>query len=105
MCEEAMKEIRSIGVEPVTNKVHNISDRPLHSGCHSLNPNIKKYMIEQANKINPSAALGFGDLATMVVLYRNAPNTMSLIFRGSLGQSPYKGIFPRMDDLPIRKSN
>lgn len=105
ICEEAVKEIKAVGVEPITSKIHNKVDRPLHPDCNSLNPNIKIEVIELTKKINPISGLGFANLATMVVLYRNAPNSLPLLFRGSLGQYPYKGIFPRMKDLPTKRIN
>ena len=37
----------------------------------------------------------------MVVLYRNAPNTVPVMLRGNVNQKPYFGIFPRTIDLPI----
>jgi hypothetical protein len=45
--------------------------------------------------------LGYKGLATMVVLYRNAPNTVPVMLRGNVNQKPYFGIFPRWIDLPL----
>ena len=53
--------------------------------------------------VSPRFALGYRGLATMVVLYRNAPNTVPAILRGSLNQTPFSGIFPRTTDLPVRR--
>jgi hypothetical protein len=44
------------------------------------------------------------DLATMVVLYRNAPNSIPAVLRGSDKQAPFHGLFPRFKDLPVKKS-
>jgi hypothetical protein len=53
--------------------------------------------------VNPRSALGYRGLATMVVLYRNAPNTVPPILRGSRNQAPFFGIFPPTTDLPLRR--
>ncbi len=39
-------------------------------------------------------SLGYKELATMVVLYRNARNSVPAILRGSLNQKLFAGIFP-----------
>src|SRR5579872_5766395 len=44
--------------------------------------------------------LGFGGLASVVVMYHNCPNNVPLILRGSLGQRTFRGILPRSSDLP-----
>lgn len=100
MCEEALRTIESIDVEPVSNLIHYKSDRPLHEENHQLDACKKEDLISICNQINPEYGLGFMRMATMVVFYRNSPNTMPLIFRGNLGQDPLKGIFPRSNDLP-----
>jgi hypothetical protein len=50
--------------------------------------------------IHSRMGLGFSSMATMVVLYRNAPNTTPLVIRGNLDQRSFVGIFPRTTDLP-----
>ena len=45
--------------------------------------------------------LGYNQLATMVILYRNSPNTVPSVFRGSSNQAPFAGLFPSWKDLPI----
>jgi hypothetical protein len=99
ICEEAYQRIEESGVVPVSSFVHTTDQRPLHRESKILTDDRKSYIIDLCKEINPNAGLGFGNLATMVVFYRNAPNTMPLVFRGSLKQSPYRGIFPRSDDL------
>jgi hypothetical protein len=99
ICEEAFHRIEDVGVVPITNNIYKINQRPLHSDCRMLSDSDRSGIVELCMKINPKEGLGFNKLATMIVFYRNAPNTTPLIFRGSLKQSPYKGIFPRTDDL------
>jgi hypothetical protein len=101
ICEEAVTAIESAGVVPLSGLVHQKSERPLHSECSILQPEIKKQFVALCEQIHPSAGLGFKRMATMVVLERNAPNTTPLLFRGNLHQDPMKGIFPRWDDLPF----
>ncbi len=101
ICEEAYQRIEESGVVAVSSCVHTTDQRPLHRESKILSDHWKRHIIDLCKEINPNpkASLGFGNLATMVVFYLNAPNTMPLVFRGSLKQSPYRGIFPRSDDL------
>lgn len=101
ICEEAVSKIEKEGVALYYQIIHMKSERPLHPDCTILESSIKEEIRDICRKISPKAGLGFEKLATMVILYRNAPNTVPLIFRGSLGQEPYIGIFPRSDDLPL----
>lgn len=101
ICEEAVNRIEKEGVALYYQIIHMKSERPLHPECTILESSIKEEIRDICRKISPKAGLGFEKLATMVVLYRNAPNTVPLLFRGSLGQDPYIGIFPRSDDLPL----
>lgn len=101
ICEEALEILEELGVEPVPGIVHYKNERPLHQDSTILDPQEKAQIIDVCRTIHPQQGLGFRRLATMVVLDRNAPNTTPLLFRGSLHQHPYRGIFPRWDDLPI----
>jgi hypothetical protein len=101
ICEEAVNRISKVGVALYHQITHMKSERPLHPECAILENSIKEELRGICREINPAAGLGFEKLATMVILYRNAPNTVPLLFRGSLGQDPYIGIFPRSDDLPL----
>ncbi len=102
ICEEAIYEIGKRGVEAFTGHVHSKAERPLHANS-SLFKREEKLRLEMVCKgINKSGSLGYKGLATMVVLYRNAPNTVPACFRGSLNQKPFKGIFPRTTDLPSK---
>jgi hypothetical protein len=102
ICEEADEQCRSIGVEPVAQITHRREERPLHNESTLLEAAEKEAMRGLCRSINKETGLGFKKLATSVVLYRNAPNTMPLVLRGSLGQAPVKGLTPRYDDLPVR---
>jgi len=101
ICEEAVNRIAGVGVALYYQIIHMKSERPLHPECDILDESIREEIREICHKISPKAGLGFEKLSTMVVLYRNAPNTVPLLFRGNLYQEPYIGIFPRSDDLPL----
>jgi len=103
ICEEAIYKIAARGVEAFAGHVHSKAERPLHANSTLLDSASKERMKEVCKGISPRFGLGYKDLATMVVLYRNAPNTVPIIFRGSLNQKPFAGIFPRTTDLPIGK--
>jgi hypothetical protein len=100
ICEEAVFKLGQKGVEPVAGHIHAKAERPLHENCPVFNVEVKRRFRELCQGISPRATLGYKDLATMVVLYRNAPNSIPVIFRGSLNQRPFAGIFPRTTDLP-----
>ncbi|MDA2933337.1 hypothetical protein MYX82_03230 [Acidobacteria bacterium AH-259-D05] len=101
ICEEAVEKLEEAGITPIYEYLHTKKERPLHAECDVLEPDIKEELVKLAERIHPRVGLGFRELATMIVFYRNAPNTMPLLFRGSLKQSPYIGVFPRSDDLPF----
>lgn len=101
ICEEAVETLEEAGVTPIWEYLHTKKERPLHAECGVLEADIKEELVKLAEQIHPHAGLGFRKLATMIVFYRNAPNTMPLLFRGSLKQSPRIGVFPRSDDLPF----
>jgi hypothetical protein len=103
ICEEAIYQIAGRGVEAFAGHVHYKAERPLHANSTVLDTNAKERMKDVCKGISPKMGLGYKDLATMVVLYRNAPNTVPAVFRGSLNQKPFAGIFPRTTDLPVRK--
>jgi len=100
ICEEAIIELGKRGIEPVAAEVHSKAVRPLHQHSSILNDVTKKQLIDICHVIDRKGGLGYKKMATMVVLYRNAPNTVPVIFRGNVGQQPYIGIFPRYQDLP-----
>jgi hypothetical protein len=99
ICEEAMYRLGRRGVEAVSGPVHSKADRPLHPNSTLLHPEVKRRLTDICYKIDRAGGLGYGDLATMVVLYRNAPNTVPTILRGNVRQD-FVGILPRTTDLP-----
>ena len=99
VCEEAIYELGKRGVESRSEHVHLKGERPLHANCTRFKDSIKKRLIELAMQIDPKWGLGYKNLASMVVLYRNAPNGVPLLLRGNVGQNPYKGILPRTQDF------
>lgn len=103
ICEEAIYQISNRGIEAFAGHVHSKVERPLHANSNIFAAEEKERMATVCMGINKKGGLGYKDLATMVVLYRNAPNTVPAVFRGSLNQSPFFGIFPRTTDLPIPK--
>ena len=103
ICEEALDEIRSIGVEPIPGFVHKKSERPLHPESSVLDSQVKGELVQLCRDMHQRLGLGYGELATMVVLFNNAPNTVPMLFRGTVTQDPYRGLFPRTDDLPFEQ--
>jgi hypothetical protein len=101
ICEEGIYKIAKEGVEAFAGHVHSKAERPLHENSHLLDPDAKQRMREMCKGISTKMGLGYNQLATMVILYRNAPNTVPSVFRGSPNQSPFAGLFPRWKDLPI----
>lgn len=99
ICSEAEEKFNEMGVTPVVNKIHGIIERPLHKANNILSESEKKKLINICKRINKKNGLGFKKMAAMIIFYRNSPNNVPLLFRGSLKQSPFKGIFPRADDL------
>ena len=101
ICEESFPALDEVGVTPYPEIKYETISRPLHDHSSILSPQDKANMISLCSNIDPKHGLGFSDSAAMVVFYRNSVNNMPLVFRGNLKQNPYKGIFPRNDDLPF----
>lgn len=103
ICEEGIVELsRKNGVEHLSVRVHTRNERPLHELSSSLPEREKERLRSLALSIHTTSGLGFNGLATMVVYYRNAPNTVSLIYRGSRSQRRFAGIIPRTTDLSTK---
>ncbi len=102
ICEEAYKKLSEIGVEVFTEKIHTRAERPLHDDSAILPPESKERLRTLCTRIDRKCALGYEQLASMVVMYRNSPNTLPVMFRGNVDQEPFVGIFPRISDLPKR---
>ena len=101
MCEEALSKIEASGVVARAGLIHYKAERPLLEECGDLPPGRRKMLVKLSKEKwgHWKTSLGFDGLATNVVLYRNAPNTTPLLFRGNLRQTPIRGILPRWDDL------
>jgi hypothetical protein len=102
ICEEAYSRLAKIGVEVFTANIHTRAMRPLHDNSSLLTQQARNALRELSAKIQRQNTLGYKDVASMVVFYRNAPDTLPRIFRGNQDQNPYVGIFPRISDLPKR---
>lgn len=100
ICEEAFEKLGERGIQPFAGHKHVKSERPLHADSAVFSEAQRARMTEVCRTIN-RFGLGFQDLATMVVLYRNAPNSVPIILRGNVNQVPHFGIFPRWMDLPV----
>ncbi len=99
VCEEGLSQIIKNDVEVVSTLVHYKTDRPLHENSSILNESERKLLRTRCLRISKGYGLGYERLASMVVYYRNSPNTTPLIFRGDLGQYPYVGLVPRTTDF------
>ena len=100
ICEEAHSKLSKLGVEPITRTIHSKADRPLHPHSSLFDNASKDRLINICRQIDKRSALGYQELATMVVFYRNSPNTLPVILRGCVKQHPWMGILPRTTDLP-----
>ena len=100
ICEEALYKLGKRGVEAVSGYIHAKAARPLHPNSSMLAPAIKNRLVELCLEIDGWRGLGYRNLASMVVLYRNSPDSVPLILRGSLKQTPWVGVLPRTTDLP-----
>jgi hypothetical protein len=101
ICEEGYQRLIDLGIAVYTGRIHARAERPLHANSHILNAADRCHLVEMCKKIRPNTSLGYNDLATMVVLYRNAPNSIPAVLRGSDKQTPFYGMFPRYKDLPV----
>ena len=99
ICDEALRKTKAVGVEACADRVHTPEERPLHRSGTLLSRSAREGIVELGRSVWGKASLGFDKLATNVIMYRNAPNTTPLIFRGNRGQQPMHGIVPRYDDL------
>lgn len=101
ICEEGIYKLGQRGIEAFAGHVHSKAERPLHDNSRLLDGDAKERLRLVSKGISPKMSLGYRGLATMVVLYRNAPNSVPALLRGNLNQTPFAGIFPRTTDLPL----
>lgn len=104
ICEEAFEKLDERGIQPFAGHKHVKAERPLHAESTVFNV-VQRTRIAVVCKGINKFGLGFQDLATMVVLYRNAPNSVPIMLRGNVNQTPYFGIFPRWMDLPLPRGS
>lgn len=102
ICEEGMHEVSKRGVEPVSVHIDSRGARPLHPFSSRLKPAVRSHLEAMCLEIDPNIGMGYQRLASMTVLYRNAPDTFPMLFRGSPNQAPLVGLLPRAQDLPVR---
>jgi hypothetical protein len=104
ICEEAAMMIQSCGVEPRYAHLHTQTERPLHNASNMLRRDAKTRLLDLCRTVHGhgGSGLGYGELATAVVFYRNAPNTVPLLLRGNISQNRYVGVLPRTTDLSAR---
>lgn len=102
ICEEGIYKLADRGIEAFAGHVHAKAERPLHDNSNLLDRDAKERLRLVCKGISPKMSLGYKELATMVVLYRNAPNSVPALLRGNQNQTPFAGIFPRTTDLPVR---
>jgi len=100
ICEEAFEKLDERGIQAFAGHKHIKSERPLHPECDVFDEEDRRRAAALCKKID-KFGLGYKGMATMVVLYRSAPNTVPVILRGNVNQKPYFGIFPRTIDLPL----
>lgn len=100
ICEEALDRCRNIGVQAESRFVHLREERPFRKESNILSSDTRLRLLRLfRDHFGPGKRpLGFDGLATNVLIYRNAPNTTPLVFRGNRGQYPFHGIIPRFDD-------
>lgn len=103
ICEEGYAKLNELGVTVHAGHIHAKAERPLHQHSHLMHSEGRNRLIQICRDIRPNTSLGYESLATMVVLYRNAPNSIPAILRGSDKQEPFYGLFPRFKDLPVKK--
>ncbi len=100
ICEEAFEKLDERGIQAFAGHKHVKSERPLQPESSVFDETQRERLRDVCKKID-KFGLGYKGLATMVVLYRNAPNTVPVMLRGNVNQKPYFGIFPRWSDLPL----
>jgi hypothetical protein len=101
VCEEGYEQLDQKGIEVFSGHVHSKAERPLHDEGAIFDQSTKEQVREICYRIHANGAFGYKKMAVMVVLYRNAPDNVPILLRGSAGQNPYIGIFPRTTDMPF----
>ena len=100
ICEEGFAKLNHLGITVYSGHIHAKAERPLHQNSHLFHSAGRDRLVEICKEIRPNTSLGYEGMATMVVLFRNSPNSIPAVLRGSDKQTPFYGIFPRFKDLP-----
>jgi hypothetical protein len=103
VCDEAIARLGSLGVEVLSPLVHSKAERPLLAGNSSVSATLRDQLLEISRRSLGSDGLGFNNMATMVILQSNAPDSTPLLLTGDYSVRPPKpGLFPRLQELPAR---
>ena len=103
ICEEGYAKLTRMGVTVYSGHIHSKAERPMHTNSHLMDAEGRERLIELSKQVRKAQPLGYEGMATMVVLYRNSPNSIPAILRGSDKQKPFYGLFPRYKDLPVKR--
>ena len=99
VCEEARDAFEAAQIAPVASRTHLKVDRPLHEGSSLISDAERRVLRDLGQSVFGRYSLGFRNLGTNVVLYRNAPNSTPVLLRGNVGQAPNFGVIPRTSDF------
>ena len=81
ICEEGYAKLNQMGVTVYSGHIHAKAERPLHQNSHLMHARGRDRLIEICKDIRPNMSLGYESMATMVVLYRNSPNSIPAVLR------------------------
>lgn len=95
ICDEAMGVVKDEDVVAIFGKRHRKSERPLLTESSFLSEEARMRLVNFSDENWRLASLGYGMLASNVIVYLGAPDTTPIIFRGDVGQRPRFGIVPR----------
>ncbi|MGA9307887.1 MAG: hypothetical protein WBW31_20985, partial [Candidatus Sulfotelmatobacter sp.] len=78
ICEEAVQELQPRGIEPITAGIHLVRDRALRPESDILPAAVRQQLAGLCSKVDAKFGLGYRNLGSMIVYYRNAPNGVPL---------------------------
>lgn len=99
MCSPAVHKIGSIGVIPSPGIEHRTVEMFKQACEEACGFDGYCALMSYAKEIHSKLPLGFDNMGTMILMYRNAPNNMPFLLRGTQGQRVWYGLFPRKDQL------
>ncbi|HWD37966.1 MAG TPA: hypothetical protein VG944_03905 [Fimbriimonas sp.] len=98
-CEEGKEKIEDKGALVQAPVIHTRGER-LWQYCHeNVGEDQMKRFAVLACELRTTQPFGHRNGGSMVVLSRNRPNNVSILFRGTDGQRIWYGLFPRSDQL------